>query len=178
MFLVILAMNCRKRSGSFTKRNKKGKFHMLRVYFGDRENVIYDSSVFFKHAYKDNWITEEFTKDIVADIDKSEVVNSNIIISPALGSISPLQLSRGVKALILMKHYPGKIFNASNCGDNCAKWILKLGEEKNFTVCLNHVMDFGSGNFDIRIMNHRNLIVHNMEEFLDAGIEYLRKIPS
>ena len=36
----------------------------------------------------------------------------------------------GVKALILMKHFPGKIFNASNCGDNCSKWILKLGEER------------------------------------------------
>ncbi len=24
----------------------------------------------------------------------------------------------------------GRIFNASACGDNCAKWILKLGSEK------------------------------------------------
>ena len=95
-----------------------------------------------------------------------------------LGNISPLQLSGGVKALILMKHYPGKIFNASNCGDNCAKWILKLAEEQNFTVCLYHIMNFGFGDFDIRILNDRKLIVHNMDEFLDAGIKYLREVQS
>ena len=74
-----------------------------------------------------------------------------------------------------MKHFPGKIFNASKCGDNCAKWLLFLGETQNYTVNLLHVMDFGSGTFDIRILNHRNLIVHNMQEFLDAGVKYLRE---
>ena len=53
------------------------------------------------------------------------------------------ELSGGVKALILMKHFPGKTFNASNCGDNCAKWILRLGEEQDFTISLLHVVDFG-----------------------------------
>lgn len=148
---------------------------MLRVYFGDRENSVYNTSVFFRHSYKDSWITEDFTREIVADIDKSQVINSSSIVSPVLGNISPLQLSRGVKAIILMKHYPGKIFNASSCGDNCARWILKLAEEQNFTVCLYHIMDFGSGEFDIRIMNDRKLIVHNMDEFIDAGVKYLRK---
>ena len=74
-----------------------------------------------------------------------------------------------------MKHFPGKIFNASNCGDNCSKWILKLGEEQDFTINLFHVMDFGSGEFDIRILNHRDLIVHNMQEFLLAGADCLRR---
>ena len=148
---------------------------MLRVYFGEKENAIYNTSVYFKHAYKDSWITEEFTRNIVADIDKSEVVGENSIISPILGNISPLQLSGGVKALILMKHNPGKIFNASNCGDNCAKWILKLAEDQNFTINLYHVMDFGKGSFEIRILNDPKLIVHNMEEFLAAGIKYLRE---
>ena len=148
---------------------------MLRVYFGEKENAIYNTSVYFKHAYKDSWITEEFTRNIVADIDKSEVVGENSIISPILGNISPLQLSGGVKALILMKHNPGKIFNASNCGDNCAKWILKLAEDQNFTINLYHVMDFDKGEFEIRILNDPKLIVHNMEEFLAAGIKYLRE---
>jgi hypothetical protein len=92
-----------------------------------------------------------------------------------LGSISPLQLSGGVKALILMKHFPGKIFNASNCGDNCAKWILSLGETQNFTINLLHVMDFGKGEFRIRVLNDKKLIAHNMQEFLDAGAFYLRE---
>ena len=147
---------------------------MLRVYFGARQNAIYNTSVFFSHSYKDEWITEEFTKNIVADVDKSEVVSANCITSPVLGNISPNGLSGGVKALILMKHFPGKIFNASNCGDNCAKWILKLGEEQNFTINLFHIMNFGKGSFEIRILNDKKMIAHNMEEFLKAADKYLR----
>ena len=74
-----------------------------------------------------------------------------------------------------MKYFKGKIFNASNCGDNCAKWILELGNEQDFTINLFHVMNFGEGEFSIRILNDKHLIVHNMQEFLDAGVKYLRE---
>lgn len=148
---------------------------MLRVWFGDRENAIYNTSVFFKNRYEDDWITDPLAKEMIKDVDRSEVIDSNEIKSPVLGSISPLQLSGGVKALMLMKHYPGKIFNASNCGDNCAKWILKLAETQDFTINLFHVMDFGDDPFDIRILNKKGLVVHNMQEFLNAGVKYLQE---
>ncbi len=147
---------------------------MLRVWFGDKENAIYNTSVFFKNRYRDEWIIDDFARNVISDVDHSEVIDANSINSPVLGNISPLQLSGGVKALILMKHFPGKIFNASNCGDNCSKWILKLGDEQDFTVNLFHVMDFGKGDFKIRILNDRKLVAHNMQEFLDAGVFYLR----
>ena len=148
---------------------------MLRVFFGEKENAIYNTSVFFKNRYQDEWLLDGFAKEVIADVDRSEVIDANSIKSPVLGIISPLQLSGGVKALILMRHFPGKIFNASNCGDNCAKWILKIGEEQNFTINLFHVMDFGKGTFDIRILNDRKLVVHNMQDFLIAGAHYLRE---
>lgn len=148
---------------------------MLRVWFGDRKNTIYNTSVFFKNRYIDEWITDDFGKKVIMDIDHSEVIDANNIKSPVLGNISPLQLSGGVKALILMKHFPGKIFNASNCGDNCAKWILSLGEEKDFTINLYHVMNFGNGPYNIRILNDPHAIAHNKQEFLDAGVKYLRE---
>ncbi len=148
---------------------------MLKVWFGDKENAIYNTSVFFKNRYKDDWITDEFARTVISDVDHSDVVDSNSIISPVLGNISPLQLSGGVKALILMSRFPGKIFNASNCGDNCAKWILSLGEKQDFTINLFHVMDFGKGDFAIRVLNDRKLVVHNMQELLDAGTYYLRE---
>lgn len=147
---------------------------MVRVWFGDRKNAIYNTSVFFKNRYKDEWITDSFARKVIHDVDRSEVIDANCIESPVLGRISPLQLSGGVKALILMKNYPGFIFNASNCGDNCAKWILELGRSKNFTINLFHVMNFGSEPFEIRVLNDSKLIAHNMQEFLDAGVYYLQ----
>lgn len=78
--------------------------------------------------------------------------------------------------MILMKHYPRRIISAANCGDNCSKWILKLGNEMDFTINLYHIMNFGYQPFEIRIMNAGNSkmrIAHNMQEFLDAGLRYL-----
>ena len=101
---------------------------MLRVYFGPKENAIYNTSVNFRNNYDKKWLLDDFARDVIKDIDNSEVLDSYAIKSPVLGIISPEDLSGGAKALILMKNYPGKIFNASNCGNNCAKWILKLAE--------------------------------------------------
>lgn len=154
--------------------NKVGE-KLLRIYFGEKSNTIYNTSLFFKNRYEDKWITDPFAQVIIKDIDKSEVVDEKTISSPILGNIPPVQLSGGVKALLLMKNFPGKMFNASNCGDNCAKWILKLAEERDFSINLFHVMDFGDGDFEIRILNDRKLIVHNMRELLDAGVKYLQE---
>ena len=84
--------------------------------------------------------------------------------------ISPRELSGGVKTLIAIYKVPEKIFNASACGDNCAKWILRIGELQDVTINLRHLMDFGEGIFDIRIMN-TDQIVHSMRELVPiAGL--------
>ena len=38
---------------------------MLKVYFGDMPEDIYDTAVYFKNAYKGKWITSELSRDIV-----------------------------------------------------------------------------------------------------------------
>lgn len=97
--------------------------------------------------------------------DNSIVIGSRVIDSPVLGAITPQELSGGVKTLILIAHVPDKIFNASTCGDNCAKWLLKMGEKKDITINLRHLMDFGRQEFVINILN-TNQIVHDMRELI------------
>lgn len=70
-----------------------------------------------------------------------------------------------MKTLILIKNEPEKIFNASTCGNNCAKWILKIAEEQDITINLRHLMDFGRETFDICILN-TDQIVHSMKELV------------
>jgi hypothetical protein len=68
---------------------------------------------------------------MIKDVDKSEVVGPHLIQSPVLGPISPRELSGGVKTLLLLAFdNSGKIFNATACGDNCAKWILEIAQNK------------------------------------------------
>lgn len=138
---------------------------MLNIYFGDMPQAIYNTAVYFKNTYEDGWITDELSREMIKDIDRSTVIAPRVIDSPVLGAITPRELSGGVKTLILIMHVPDKIFNASTCGDNCAKWLLKIGEEKDITINLRHLMDFGSGKFNIHILN-TDQIVHSMEELI------------
>lgn len=110
-------------------------------------------------------------KEMIKDVDKSVVIDSGIIDSPVLGKIPPTALSGGVKTLILVKFEPEKVFNASTCGDNCAKWLLKIAEQEDRTVNLRHLMGVGKKPFTIKVLN-TNQIVHSMEELILSAGEF------
>ena len=146
---------------------------MLNIYLGDMENAIYHPPVYFDNTYEDERITNELSIRMIKDIDKSEVVGSHLIESPVLGPISTKELSGGVKTLMLMAFDEnGNVFNASACGDNCAKWILKIAQSKDLTINLHHIMDFGDGKFEAKILNTGNMI-HNMSEFIEVAGKYV-----
>ncbi len=143
---------------------------MLNIYYGNMPEAVYNTAVYFKNAYEDAWIIDSLAKEMIYDVDKSTVLDGAVIDSPVMGKIAPTALSGGVKTLILIKNVTSEVFNASTCGDNCAKWILKLAEERDITINLRHLMDFGEGTFDICIMN-TNQVVHSMEELVPiAGL--------
>ena len=145
---------------------------MLKVFFGNMPEAIYNTAVYFKNDYEDEWIVAPLVKEMIRDVDRSEVMYSGVIDSPVLGKIPPLSLSRGVKTLILVLFEPAKIFNASACGDNCAKWFLKIAEKEDRTINLRHIMDFGKDAFDIEILNTGD-IVHSMTELVDIAIDFV-----
>lgn len=145
---------------------------MLNVYFGDMPDAIYNTALYFRNVYQDAWITDSMSREIILDVDKSTVVSANLIESPVLGPISPVMLSGGVKTLLLIKHDKKQIFNASTCGDNCAKWILQFAEKRKLVINLHHVMDFGPDDFKIKVLNS-GVIAHNMSELIRESIPYL-----
>lgn len=138
---------------------------MLNIYFGDMPDAIYNTAVYFKNTYRDSWITDELSVEMIKDVDKSEVISANLIESPVLGSISPLMLSGGIKTLMLVRFDKQHVFNASTCGDNCAKWLLRIAQDRKVVINLHHVMDFGKSEFKIRVLNSGR-IAHNMLDLL------------
>lgn len=148
---------------------------MLTIHFGSVENEIYHPPTYFINQYEDEWILDPFTIEMVRDVDKSEIKGLHVIISPVLGGITLREISGGVKTLILIAfHDDSKIFNATSCGDNCAKWLLEIGKRKDVTVTMHHIMSFrGLGEFEIKIAN-TGKIVHNMDEFLHE--EYMAEL--
>ena len=138
---------------------------MLSIYYGDMPEAIYNPALYFKNTYTDDWITDELSRAMIQDVDKSTVLGPRVIDSPVLGGISPRELSGGVKTLIAIYKVPNRVFNASACGDNCAKWILKIAKMQDITINLRHLMDFGENEFTARILNTEQ-IVHTMEELV------------
>lgn len=116
---------------------------MLKVIFGEiSDDVIFNVDSYFDVAYEPEWFEDPLVKEMVLDVDKSEVLSPYCIQSPVLGQISPTRLSGGVKALILMLKMPELIVYGTSCGDNCAKWIAQIAELQDITVCFCHLMLF------------------------------------
>ena len=145
---------------------------MLNIYFGEMSKAIYNTSVYFNNTYKDSWITEPLTKDIIKAVDNSDVIDEKTILSPIFGNISPKKLSGGVKTLLLISFDRKNVFNASTCGDNCAEWILKIAKDRKVVINLHHLMDFGPEPFKAKILN-TNKIVKNMTDLVYEAGEFV-----
>lgn len=145
---------------------------MLNIFYGDMPEAIYNTSVYFKNVYQEEWLTTPLACEMILDVDKSTVLGNAVIDSPVMGKIPPTSLSGGVKTLLLIANVPDKIFNASTCGDNCARWILKLSTEREVTINLRHLMDFGEGEFEIKVLN-TGQVVHNRKDLIPIAGMYV-----
>ena len=68
---------------------------MLNIYYGEMDDVIFNTSIYFKNVYHDEWITSALSKEMISDVDKSQVLAGGVIDSPILGKIPPTGLSGG-----------------------------------------------------------------------------------
>ena len=146
---------------------------MLSIYLGQMEEAIYYPPAYFNNTYDDEWITDPLTVEMIKDVDKSEVIGPHLIESPVLGPISVKEISGGVKTLILMAFDDsGRVFNASACDNNCAKWILEIGKRKDLTINLRHIMNFGKEPFEIKILNNGEM-VQDLDRFIAVAAKYV-----
>ena len=137
------------------------------------EKAIYHPPVYFDNSYEDSWLVNPLGREMIEDVDRSHVISAHLIESSVLGPISPKALSGGVKTLLLLAFdESGAVFNASACGDNCALWILKIAEEKELTINLRHIMNFGEKPFSLEILN-THTVIHTMNEFVEIAGDYV-----
>lgn len=144
---------------------------MLNVIIGRPEGEVYETARYFDALFEEEWMNHDIIKDIIKDIDKSEMVSSRLIQNDTYGSFFPKDLSDGTKTLILMLNFPDMIFNGSQCGDNCCKWMIKVGELVSPIIAVHHIHKFSKdAEFEIRILND-NSIVRNSEEYFEKFLE-------
>lgn len=150
---------------------RKGGSLMLRIVFGNYEaaNYIPTPDPYFDNTYEEEWLEDELSKRMVLDVDKSTLIGPYLVQSPVLGSIPVTRLSGSVKTLIMIAHDPEHVYNASACGDNCAKWLLELGQERDILIRLGYLMDFGKAPLEIEIVN-LGKSVHSMKELVNIVV--------
>jgi hypothetical protein len=141
--------------------NKGGLTGMLYIKFNDR--TAFNDPTMFKYAFEEEWLQDLFVKKMVEDVDKSKVLDNGLIDSPFLGIITPMQLSGGVKMLILA--YECDVFiDATCCGDNCAKWFYEISRKKNITINLNYSMHFDCDPEAVLLYEGQEIYVNNEAE--------------
>lgn len=146
---------------------------MLHIHFGDVPGMIEPIGMYFDGNFERSWLDDPLVREMIRDIDKSEVISGSAIDSPVLGPISPRELSGGVKTLILMLFEPENVYYATACGDNCGKWMIEIGKRQDVTISLNRIMRFRSpedkylGGMNA-ICDNNGLRIETMMDFLDA----------
>ena len=149
---------------------KVGKdLRMLRIYFGEFDDAEYGPS-WFKYNYKPVWLADPLVQKMIKDVDDSTYVDGLVIDSPVLGPIPPERLSGGVKTLIMIYERPDLIFDATSCGQNCAKWLLEIGKIKDVTINLEYMMTFEAYTpFEVYVVNEERIVTDNEDYFLTAA---------
>jgi len=145
---------------------------MLTIVFGDKEDIMYGPS-WFRFNYKPEWFEDGLVQEMLKDIDRSVYMGGELIQSEVLGPIPPERLSGGLQTLISIYNRPDLIFNATSCGENCAKWLIRIGEKEDISINLRYFMPFdGCEPFIIRIQNE-DKVVYDMHEYTHLAIKYV-----
>ncbi len=145
---------------------------MLNIYFGEKEGVMHGPS-WFRFNYQEKWLEDPLVEDMMFDIDRSHYRGGQLIESEVLGPIPPEKLSGGLQTLICIYKRPDLIFNATSCGENCAKWLAEIGKREDVTVNLRYYMPFEDNmNFRIRIANE-DKIVEKSSDYMHIAFKYI-----
>lgn len=140
---------------------------MVILRFGCSPETLIAVDVNFDNSYKREWFEDPFVAKMVKDIDNATVLAPGVMDSPVLSIVSPAKLSTGLKTLILMYFKPDREYFATNCGDNCSKWILEIGKRQDIHIALTNVMNFGDS-FDILYEQQH---ITNMEQLTNIFAE-------
>lgn len=140
---------------------------MLKLYIGNIRESISSGNGWFDNQIDQEVLLTDFSKKVIKEIDKSEVVGKNLIVSNILGPIPPRSLSGGVKSLMILM-YSDYIVKLSAMGDNCFKYLSEIAEVKDIVMCTSSSRLLYNNGFKgkIFILNDGSYVC-NDTEFMD-----------
>lgn len=143
---------------------------MLNIHFGrdnvDMSQIIMNPLAYFRNHRKVDWFNDPFIREIIKDIDKAEVIRDEAILKENGRGITPEQLAGGTQTLICIYKNPDTMFYGEPMGDNCVPFLMRIAEQYDINLLLEHFMDFRKEDYnqfmvDGKIMDYQSYL----EEF-------------
>jgi hypothetical protein len=134
----------------------------------------------FPVIYEHEWFDDPFVKKMVLDVDKTEIMSYKLAYDYTGLPMNAMDISGGVKSLIIMYKRPNLLINGNSMGDNCAKWIIEIGKMQNCYMILSYGMAFNEDvtsldEFKCTILNNGKTIT-TIREFYTEYIKFPRDI--
>lgn len=150
---------------------------MLKVWFGDNYpggKVFKRVDMYFDMVKEKSWFNDKFIQEMIYDVDNgTKVLKDFALENPLIGGMSPDKLSGGLKTLILVKERPDEVYDVTNCGENCFKWLFEICKNEDRTVVLKyHPLISFLDPFEMLILNS-NEIVTNAGDMSLKTVDYL-----
>lgn len=117
-----------------------------------------------------------FCKQMIKDIDKSDVISTRCINSPWLGSITPKQLSGGVSMLLAVYFmcYEGRkdfYFASEYLGDNCVEYLLKIASKYDVNIWMTTKLEISKELFE---MYPNKIYCMDKKDFINSKKDYTK----
>lgn len=151
---------------------------MLTLLCKTDEQILFVIDSLFDSYYEDTWVEAPFVKEIIEDVDNAIIQSPQCIFSRSIQmQIPPRDLSTGTKALVLLasnSEFSSMIFASGVFGDNCCKWLLRLGELKDIRVYAGHILPFWkcSDTFNI-YMKDIDSMATNIQEYTGGILDMM-----
>lgn len=138
---------------------------MLQLYFGDRyTKVLYDLiDTNFRTVCQKGWLTTDFARRVISEIDHSEVLGDFVVNNSRLGVISHDWLSGGAKTLITAYFLPDEVFPMRNLSDNCSPFLREIADARDTKWFVYEYVPEGLDNLDIKFMDWNEKIVNESD---------------
>lgn len=132
-------------------------------------NRISNVKDYFDLSYEPEWFNEPFVQKILNDIDKTKVISGINLYNETLLGISPLSLSSGSKALILL-FKEDYIIDGDRLGDNCIDILIEIAKQKDITITTSHILPLPK-QLPVKTRIHGYGMVTTLKEFVEAFVK-------
>lgn len=147
---------------------------MLSIFWGVTEDCYYYIDREFKSAFELEWFQDKEVLEIIKDIDKCTFNGSHCVDCIDNTITFPIDgLSTGSKGLILLLKldYDEIRIWGTAFGDNCSPWLLKLAENKNIILELEHFLKLPKDIFKAYSCHQKRMFT-DYEDYVDEVLEY------